>query len=280
MGVNIYAFADEASPMIDEQILHMKKNGVKGLEIRGVDRVNVSEISLRTAREVRAKLEAEGLFTWSIGSPIGKIDIVTGDFKTHIEKFKRTLEIADVMNCQNIRLFSFYMPKECADPTIYRDEVLERMGVFVDVAKGSNITLCHENEKGIYGDNAERALEIVKAYPTIKNIFDPANYVQVDQDTRVAWEMLKDYTKYLHIKDAMLDGKVVPAGAGAGNLEYIVKDFMKMGGKDFTIEPHLTVFDGLKDLESDNVEKSVAGYVFSSKEEAFAVAVDAFKKLV
>lgn len=280
MGVNIYAFADEASPMIDEQILHMKKNGVKGLEIRGVDRVNVSEISLRTAREVRAKLEAEGLFTWSIGSPIGKIDIVTGDFKTHIEKFKRTLEIADAMNCQNIRLFSFYMPKECADPTIYRDEVLERMGVFVDVAKGSNITLCHENEKGIYGDNAERALEIVKAYPTIKNIFDPANYVQVDQDTRVAWEMLKDYTKYLHIKDAMLDGKVVPAGAGAGNLEYIVKDFIKMGGKDFTIEPHLTVFDGLKDLESDNVEKSVAGYVFSSKEEAFAVAVDAFKKLV
>lgn len=280
MGVNIYAFADEASPMIDEQILHMKKNGVKGLEIRGVDRVNVSEISLRTAREVRAKLEAEGLFTWSIGSPIGKIDIVTGDFKTHIEKFKRTLEIADAMNCQNIRLFSFYMPKECADPTIYRDEVLERMGVFVDVAKGSNITLCHENEKGIYGDNAERALEIVKAFPTIKNVFDPANYVQVGQDTKEAWAMLKDYTKYLHIKDAMLDGKVVPAGAGAGNVEYIVKEYMKMGGNDFTIEPHLTVFDGLKALESDNVEKSVAGYVFSSKEEAFAVAVDAFKKLV
>lgn len=280
MGVNIYAFADEASPFIDEQILHMKKNGVKGLEIRGVDRVNVSEISLRTAKEVRAKLEAEGLFTWSIGSPIGKIDIVTGDFKTHIEKFKRTLEIAEAMACDNIRLFSFFMPKECADPTIYRDEVLERMGVFVDVAKGSSVTLCHENEKGIYGDNAERALEIVKAFPTIKNVFDPANYVQVGQDTKEAWAMLKDYTKYLHIKDAMLDGKVVPAGAGAGNVEYIVKEYMKMGGNDFTIEPHLTVFDGLKALESDNVEKSVAGYVFSSKEEAFAVAVDAFKKLV
>ena len=45
----------------------------------------------------------------------GKIDIETGDFNLHIEKFKRTIEIADALDCKNIRLFSFYIPKD-ADP--------------------------------------------------------------------------------------------------------------------------------------------------------------------
>ena len=53
-----------------------------------------------------------------------------------------------------------------------------------------------------------------------------------------------------------------------------------MGGKDFTIEPHLSVFDGLKDLENDEVEKSVSAYVFPSKEAAFDAAVNAFKTII
>ena len=279
MNANIYAFADEASAQIDEQIVAMKKNDLLGLEIRNVDGVNVSEISLAKAREVKAKLDAAGLITWSIGSPIGKIDIEKGDFKLHIEKFKRTIEIADVLDCKNIRLFSFYIPKD-ADPKNYRNEVIERMGVFCDVAKGSPVVLCHENEKGIYGDNAERALEIVQQFPMIKNIFDPANFVQCGQDTLEAWAMLKDYTKYLHIKDALADGKVVPAGAGVGNVAQIVKEYMAMGGRDFTIEPHLTVFDGLKALENEEVEKSVAAYQYPSKPAAFDVAVNSFKNIL
>lgn len=279
MNANIYAFADEASAQIDEQIVAMKKNDLLGLEIRNVDGVNVSEISLAKAREVKTKLDAAGLITWSIGSPIGKIDIEKGDFKLHIEKFKRTIEIADALDCKNIRLFSFYIPKD-ADPKNYRNEVIERMGVFCDVAKGSPVVLCHENEKGIYGDNAERALEIVQQFPMIKNIFDPANFVQCGQDTLEAWAMLKDYTKYLHIKDALADGKVVPAGAGVGNVAQIVKEYMAMGGRDFTIEPHLTVFDGLKALENEEVEKSVAAYQYPSKPAAFDAAVNAFKGIL
>ena len=40
--MKIYAFADEASPIIDEQIKAMKENGVDGLEIRNVDSVNIA----------------------------------------------------------------------------------------------------------------------------------------------------------------------------------------------------------------------------------------------
>ena len=54
--MKIYAFADEASPIIDEQIKAMKENGVDGLEIRNVDSVNIAEISDSKAKEVRKSL--------------------------------------------------------------------------------------------------------------------------------------------------------------------------------------------------------------------------------
>ena len=54
-SIRVFAFADEASPMIDGQIEAMKRNGLQGLEIRAVDKENISAISLEKAKEVIAK---------------------------------------------------------------------------------------------------------------------------------------------------------------------------------------------------------------------------------
>ena len=277
--MKIYAFADEASPIIDEQIKAMKENGVDGLEIRNVDGVNISEISNSKAHEVKNKLDSEELRVWSIGSPIGKIGIEKGDFVLHIEKFKRTLELAYILGAGNIRLFSFFTHSENRDS--YKDKVIERLGAFCEIAKGSGITLCHENEKGIYGDIPERCLEIHKALPEMKAIFDPANYVQCEVDTLKAWEMIKPYVKYLHIKDALADGNVVPAGKGIGNVKFILDDYIRNGGDSVTVEPHLTVFDGLKALEKED-DKSVVGevYKYSTNTEAFSAAVNALREIL
>ena len=102
-GIKIYAFADEASPNIDEQIAALKRNGLQGLEIRNVDGVNVSDITLEKAKEVKQKLSSNGLVTWSIGSPIGKVDIGV-DFKSYKDKIKRISEIANLFNCDKINL--------------------------------------------------------------------------------------------------------------------------------------------------------------------------------
>ncbi len=162
--VKIYAFADEASAYIDEQIVAMKRNGLDGLEIRNVDDTNVSGISKEKAKEVRKKLDDAGLITWSIGSPIGKIDIAKDDFGAHLEMFKHTLEIADILGSKNIRLFSFFMPTD-ANVDDYENEVIDRLGTFLDIAGGTVNNLCHENEKGIFGDTAARCLTIIKQLP-------------------------------------------------------------------------------------------------------------------
>ena len=277
--MKIYAFADESSAIFDEQILAMKRNGLDGLEIRGVDGVNISEISVEKAHEIRAKMDAAQLVTWSIGSPIGKINIATGDFDEHLNKFRHTIEIAKILGAENIRMFSFFIPKG-EDPEQYKDEVIRRLKIFAEIAQDSGITLCHENEKGIYGDNALRCLEILQAVPEIKGIFDPANFVQCGQDTLEAWDLLKNYIKYMHIKDALPDNSVVPAGKGAGNVAIVVKKFRDKGGNEVTIEPHLAVFKGLKDLEEDGNTSEIRKFVYRSNEEAFDAACDAFKQLI
>ena len=195
--IKIFGFADEADANFDGQIDAMKRNNLDGLEIRGVDGVNIADISQEKAKEVKKKLDDVGFIVWSIGSPIGKIKL-DEDFEAHKDKFKSLLEISKILDTNNMRIFSFFMEKG-ADFGSCRNQVLENLSELVEIAKPYNVNLCHENEKGIYGDIASRCLDIFKTVPELKCVFDPANFVQCGQDTLEAWEMLKGYVKYLHI---------------------------------------------------------------------------------
>ncbi len=279
-NIKIFAFADEAGGNIDHQIEAMKRNALNGIEIRGTEFGNISDISLDQAKEIKTKLLDNGLSVWSIGSPIGKIDVLNGDFKAHLDKYKHTLDIAAAMECENIRMFSFYIPHG-HEYQEFTNEVIYRLSLMAELAEPYKVLLCHENEKGIYGDEPERVLQILTEVPSLCGVFDPANYIQSGVDTLKAWELLKDHTKYMHIKDAMLDGRVVPAGCGNGNVAHIVSDFIARGGNAFTIEPHLTVFKGLAELERAGEESKVGTlYTYPDSDTAFDAACEAFKKLI
>ncbi len=277
-GLHIYAFADEASGRMEGQIAAMTRNGLQGLEIRGVDGQNIADITPQNAREVRKKLDDAGLCVWSVGSPIGKIDIVQGDFAAHLDQLRHTLDLADILGAKNLRMFSFYLP--AGETEKWRGKVFDQMGAMLGAAAGSGVTLCHENEKGIYGDNADRCHELLQAFPVLAGVFDPANFVQCNQDTLEAWDLLKDRILYLHIKDALPDGRVVPAGKGAGHVAAILKDFFARGGRHVTVEPHLSVFDGLRALERAGKETKIDPYSYPSSDAAFDAACRALRTLM
>lgn len=272
MSFKFAAFADEADGRLDGQIKAMLDNGVEFLEIRGVDGQNISEITSDKAKEIKEKLNANGLAVWSLGSPFGKMGMGDG-FEEHLESFKRGLENADILGAKHIRMFSFYVPS--GDEARYKDKVFERLSKFVEASKQSDVILCHENEKGIYGDMAVRCLEIHKEFKELRAVFDPANFVQCGQDTIKAWEMLSPYVEYMHIKDAMADGSVVPAGEGIGNLKYLISNYK---GTVLTLEPHLSVFDGFDKLEE--AEKTQMKFTYPSSQAAFKAACDALRKLL
>ena len=149
-----------------------------------------------------------------------------------------------------------------------------------DYARKSDIWCCHENEKGIYGDIDDRCLEILTTFEDkIKGIFDPANFIQCGQDTAEAWQLLGHRVYYMHIKDALPDGTVVPAGMGVGRLPELIRDYAAQGGEAVSVEPHLRVFQGFEELEKDRTEP-VRRFAYPTSDAAFDAACAALKALL
>lgn len=276
--MRIYAFSDEAAPELDGQISALKRNGLDGTEIRGVNGRSIVSYSSKEASEILRRLKDHGLSVWSVGSPIGKIPLDDGGFADHLDLFRRTLEIAAALECRNLRMFSFYLP-EGARPEDCRNEVMDRLARMAEISEGSGVVLCHENEKGIYGDNAVRCADLLDTVPSLRCVFDPANFIQCGQNVPEAWKLLGERVYYLHIKDALPDGTVVPAGEGTGHLADILRDYAARGGNAVTVEPHLRVFDGLAGLERDR-RSALPDGAYPSAGAAFDAACDALKKLI
>lgn len=275
--MRLCAFADEASSGLDGQIAALHRNGISLLEIRGVNGENIKDLSVEKAKEVKKQLDDAGISVWSVGSPMGKHSLAES-FAPHFEDFLHVTELAEILGATRIRMFSFY-PEAGVEPDRTREAAFERLRRFCE-ATPEGLILCHENEKEIYGENAEACLAIHREFSRVRAVFDPANFVQCGVDTVAAWNMLAPYVDYMHIKDARRDGTVVPAGAGDGNVAELVRRYAAQGGDVLTLEPHLTDFVGLGALEHGEISARVGGYSYKNNDEAFDAAVSALKAIL
>lgn len=276
--INLSGFADEINPQLDEQIRVLKKLGMHYVEMRGANGKGLVEYPLDEVEKIKEQLDENDIHLSSVGSPIGKIPIVQ-DFEEHFKLFCHTVNIAHVMEVPYIRMFSFFMP-EGEDPEKYHDEVFRRVGRMADYAAKHNVILLHENEKEIYGDVADRCRKLMEEFYSdhFKAVFDFANFVQCHQDTKEAYEMLKPYIEYVHVKDAEWEsGQVVPAGHGDGNVKEILKMLKESGYEGFlSLEPHLADFAGFSALENGKSEKKEK----LTGEESFTLAHESLVKIL
>lgn len=274
-------FADEIAGDLTTQIENLQKLDMHYVEMRGVDGNNLIYHSDEKVKEIKECLEAAGIALSALGSPLGKIGI-EDPFEKHFEEFKRAVEIAHKMDTKNIRMFSFYIPG--GKNAEYKEKVFDRLGQFVDYAVANDAVLLHENEKDIYGEKAKECRELMDAFygDHFKAIFDFANFVQAKQDTLEAYELLKDYITYIHVKDALWEnGSVVPAGMGDGNVAAILKDLFAKGYHGFlSLEPHLFHFSGFAGLERDKDAIAGGEVKVLSGAEAFALAHESLGKIL
>lgn len=247
--VKLSGFGDEIHVSLEKQLAFMDALGIHAIEVRGVDGVNVSALTDEQAHAARATLDRYGFEVSALGSPIGKTDI-KDDFSKALDAFKRTVDIAHLLKAPAIRLFSFYVPREDSDA--WGDESIRRLAAFKEAAKGSGVMLLHENEGGIYGETPDHCLRLAKELcnDDFALIFDPSNFVQHGWDVMQAWEQLKPYVRYMHIKDSVkLPADADPhkdnphrvAGTGEAHILDILKDLQASGYDGcLSIEPHLT----------------------------------------
>ncbi len=273
------AFADEVSPVFDEQLEYLKSRGIGYIEPRNIDGTNVSSVTDEQLKTAKAKLDKYGIGVSSIGSPVGKIS-VTDDFADHIRLLERTIEIAKVFETKNIRMFSFFYP-EGTSARQHRAAVMARLEIMLELAEKNGINLCHENEARIYGETPEDCSDIMTNFGgRLKSVLDMGNFAFCRQDPLKGFDAVKDYIEYIHIKDANFDTSIVPAGCGAGKVKEILSAYNKMTDRNvfLTLEPHLTVFSGLDKLS--NMEDIKVQNAYDTPVAAFDAATKALKDIL
>ena len=272
------AFSDEYSQDLVEQCKALNGYGVEYMEARGVNGKNISVLTKEELSDMKKVLADYGVKVSAIGSPLGKIRL-DEDMAAHMDLAKRICETANELSAKYVRIFSFYLPEgktreEC------RGQVYDGMERLVKISEAYGVTFCHENEAKIYGEAPEKCLELMEYFGgRLKAVLDMGNYVLDGHDPMKAYEMLKPYIEYFHIKDSLYAGAIVPPGKGEAQIKAVLDKYKAEGKKDtfMTLEPHLQTFDGLHALVGKAFDNP---YKYENQRVAFTDAVEKLRELV
>jgi sugar phosphate isomerase/epimerase len=235
-------FADEIDPDPSVQLAVLQALGSRHVEVRAAWDTNVLDLTDDQLTLLSSMISERGMAVSAIASPVGKVD-ASAPLDDEVARLATSIRAAHRLGSRYIRIFSFYRREGLAAADV-RDAVLRRMRAFADLAEREGVVLLHENEKDIYGDIPERALDIIESVgsDSLRVAWDSANFVQVGvKPFTEGYAMLRPHLEYLQVKDAIAaTGEVVPAGAGDGELIETLTALRDDGFSGFvSLEPHL-----------------------------------------
>lgn len=268
------AFTDEYADTFAEQLATAKRLHIDYIELRRADGKNVGDMTEADIARLSKMLSDSGVRVSSVGSPLGKIP-ADGDMRAHSEMAKRVFSAARILGAPYVRIFSFYPPQNTAI-TDFKARVYDYLSEIVALSQEYGVLPCHENEANIYGMYPERCLELLTYFRgKLGCVFDMGNFVLDGCDAWQAYETLKAYITYFHIKDALRAGAVVPAGCGEARIADILNDCRASAHGDafITLEPHLQTFAGLNALVGKTFENP---YKYPDPQTAFE---DGYRRL-
>ena len=257
MKIHFSAFADEAAPDLGGQINALKQNGVDLIDVRAIDGVNIAAMPLEKCREYAQRFA-------------GKVPL-SAPFSQTEESFCRLLEKAHIFETDKMRIFSFYESRG------QKEEVVARLGRLAELAAAENVVLYHENEAGIFGERADDVAALLREVPALRNLFDWANYILVGEDIGHALALLLEKSEFFHMKDATVQGSIVPAGEGHGKIKESLLGLHGRAEIFVTAEPHLMEFEGYRSIDARTIHSE---HRFDSGRDAFDAGIGACNKVL
>ncbi len=215
-------------------------NGYKGIEIRGIlgqlDLPQCPEFSATNLAATRRLVEDNHLRIVDLGSSAKMHFADAAKRKSNLDDAKRFIDLAQKLNCPNIRVFPDDLPKDQKDGETV-DLIIKSLLELGDYAKGSSVNILLESHgKVVY---SEMLLKIMKAaeHPNVGLVWDFFNMWSVTKESpKVVHEKLKKYIKHTHIKDAKwVNGKETYTllGEGEGPLAEALTALRKGGYKGY-----------------------------------------------
>lgn len=210
--MRISVINDEVNNNIEELIKILKKESCSNIEIRKIDNKYLFEIDFDELEDKAKLFKDNNIKVTMIDSPIGKHKFT---YEQERIIFYDYIYICQIFDCHYLRIFS--------DVGEDIEKTLKR---YNSIAKINNITLLIENERNTLGDNYKYLKELMNNnYSNIKILYDIENYYHAGVDYKEAYKELKEYIKYIHVRDYSKDKeKYVDLFTGDIDLDFIFKD--------------------------------------------------------
>ncbi|MFW5798730.1 MAG: sugar phosphate isomerase/epimerase family protein [Planctomycetota bacterium] len=256
--------SDEAGQPIDAQIKAHKELGWDYIELRNIDKVNLTDVPDETFEEILGKVTdadlkiscfASQLCNWS--RPI------TGDFQLDVDELGRTIPRMQKAGTEFIRIMSYPNDKDNPLPDDqWRDEAVRRIKHLARMAEDGGIMLAHENCNGWGGEGPENSLRLLELVdsPALCLLYDTGNPVGHGQDPWAYFRGIREKIAYVHVKDGVFKeeggSKWRFCGEGDGKVPEVVQSLVDNGYDGFiSIEPHVSAIVHLdKDAQDPQVQ--------------------------
>lgn len=260
-------FADEAGKSLETQIAATLELGWQHIELRGIDGINITDISDEQFEDVAQQLQTAQIKISCFGSAIGNWSTdprSAEDFERSLVSLRRAIPRMKQLGTRYLRGMSFGIVRdECPDSPAIEKLVIAKLRTFVSLCEEAEVFYLHENCMNFGGLSHEHTLRLLEAIPSpfFRLVFDTGN--PVGSDRRIgqppyrkqsAWEFysqVREFIEYVHIKDGIFiadTDQIFPLmqytfpGEGHGDVNQIVADLLGHGyNGGFSIEPHLAI---------------------------------------
>lgn len=248
---------DEATPDFADGLRLGAELGLRHVEIRLVDGVNVLDLTDAQIKRAQALVAAHDMTISAIATPFFKCALPGTEsdeegpmhgarsvrYADHLALLPRGVEIAQAFGASLMRIFSFWD----APTADFWPALTEAVAATVAATQDSNVTPCLENEGACCiktsADLAETARRLTD--PALKLIWDPGNSSYRGMAPRAEdFSVFADRIALVHLKDATYDqtaGKASARLIGEGDTNFAT-ELTRLEAAGYrgalTLEPH------------------------------------------
>ncbi len=233
--------------------------GLRHVEVRLVDGVNVLDLSDAQVARTKALIERYGIGVSGLATPFFKCTLPGQEateagplhgarqlsYQDHLDLLPRGVEIAQALGAPAMRIFSFW------DDPAQREQFWqifpEAVAAALDASAGSGVIPALENEGACFIGTAADLAEVTQRLPQsdLQFIWDPGNSTRSGMPPRREdVERFFDRIALVHIKDGTYDATSDSGAAsliGEGETDYATElQRLRQKGYDgaLTLEPH------------------------------------------
>jgi len=184
------------------------ENGYQGIEIRGIlgelDLPRCPEFRDENIASTRSLLEENQLKIVDLGSSAKMHFADATKRKANLDEAKRFIDLAQKLNCPNIRVFPDDLPKDQDDNETV-DWIIKNLIALGEYAKGSSVNVLLESHGKVVDSDILYKIMHAAEHPKVGLVWDFFNMWSVTKESpKDVYKKLKKYIKHVHVKDAKL----------------------------------------------------------------------------